>query len=400
MVLMAMCSLQAFAQKPGAGSKNGMLILGSDDRKTLEERVAVGYKLYASGISFDYIIVSGGCAAHKSQICEASEMAALLQKNGVPASIIFQEAKSKNTVQNYCYSRALRKPDGSTLIQPGDNLYVVSNHWHAIPVAARFTTHDQVNARYHIEGGILPKDTDKVNYTNIYKVEVSSEDFCRSALWPTVNASYSVEDKAEKKEITFHLLGDVIYRMNADGTGEKQAEKIAEAIRGIPANWSEGIDAALYSKVLNKVYLFKGPHYLRFTPHAKTMDAGYPKPLMELVKNLPANWQQGSIDATFLNPVTNEIFLFRQEEYLQLSARSGRIREGFPKKITTLVTNWPFSWGSGGIDAAHYNRQEGRLYLFKGKEYVKISLEGKAAVEAGYPQTIKLEWPEAILGKK
>src|SRR5690606_5840842 len=115
-----------FSQNESTTKKTGMLILGSDNIKTLKERVAVGYKLYKSGVAFDYIIVSGGCGAHKSTICEASDMASLLIEKGVPAEKIFKEEKSKTTVQNYVYSRILRREDGTKLINKGDNLYVVS----------------------------------------------------------------------------------------------------------------------------------------------------------------------------------------------------------------------------------------------------------------------------------
>lgn len=151
--------------------KTIMLILGSANKKTLEERVKLGYKLYASPVSFDYIIVSGGCGAHGSAICEASEMAAFLEEKGVPADKIYKEERSKSTVQNYCYSRQLKKEDGTRLINPNDTLYVVSSHWHAIPVAARFSIYDNVQAYYYIKGDLLPKETDKVDYTNIFNTE-------------------------------------------------------------------------------------------------------------------------------------------------------------------------------------------------------------------------------------
>lgn len=177
-MFLATVFLQAFAQNEQATGKTGMLILGSHNKNTLTERVKLGYELYASAVSFDYIIVSGGCGAHNSDICEASEMAALLEKMGVPAGKIYKEERAKSTVQNYCYSRALRRDDGTKVINPDDSLYVVSNHWHAIPVAARFTAHDRVNAFYYIKGSILPAKTDKVDYTNIYDNNLSSKDFC------------------------------------------------------------------------------------------------------------------------------------------------------------------------------------------------------------------------------
>lgn len=160
-------------------TRTGMLVLGSANLNTLKVRVAIAYELYQSGKTFDYIIVSGGCGAHGSTICEASEMAALLQEKGVPADKIFKEENSKSTVQNYCFSRALKASDGQHIIRPNDTLYVVSNHWHAIPVAARFTAYDGVKAFYYIEGNIVPDSADRVDYTNIFDNGLSSDQFCR-----------------------------------------------------------------------------------------------------------------------------------------------------------------------------------------------------------------------------
>ncbi|WP_266202453.1 hemopexin repeat-containing protein [Pontibacter kalidii] len=391
---------QAFGQQGAAGRKNGMLILGSADKKTLVERVDIGYRLYKSAVPFDYIIVSGGCAAHQSAICEATEMTSLLVEKGVPAEIIFKEEKSKNTVQNYVYSRMLRKADGSSVISPGDKLYVVSNHWHAIPVAARFTENDSVTAVYHIEGGILPKNTDKVNYTNIFDPTVGSDAFGAKALWPLVGASFSVENKKKGPITSYRLMGEVVSVQGAAEPGEGKVQRVAQALPAIPANWAGAVDAAYHNSIDNKVYIFRGGEYARFSPEAKALDAGYPKPLSDLVKNLPANWQSGFLDAAFFHPKSREIFLFKGEEYLQLSARNHSIAAGFPKKINTFVPDWPFAWGSGDLDAADYNSKENKIYLFRGKEYVIISGDKAPKLEPGYPKKIELAWPEAILGKQ
>lgn len=160
----------------------GMLILGSSNKTTLTERVQAGVELYKTRRNFDYIIVSGGCGAHGSSICEASEMKELLIKNEVPAGIIYKEERSGNTIQNYCYSRILKKEDGSQIIQPHDKLYIVSNHWHAIPVTARFREYDHVDAEYYITGDISPKDSDKVNYTGIYDDAKDSDCYCKNKI--------------------------------------------------------------------------------------------------------------------------------------------------------------------------------------------------------------------------
>lgn len=174
--------LHVAAQNALIRQKQGMLVLGSDNINTLKERVDVARRLYSSGITFDYIVVSGGCGAHGSTICEATQMANLLIKWGVPPDKIFKEEKSKSTKQNYCYSRILTDQEGVEVINPGDKLFVVSNHWHAISVAARFAAYDSVDAVYHIEGNLVPRPTDKVDYTTIFHNEQTSDDFCESVI--------------------------------------------------------------------------------------------------------------------------------------------------------------------------------------------------------------------------
>ena len=71
-------TLYSFSQSMTLNGKNIMLILGPDNMQTIKYRINIGYKLYNSPINFDYVIVSGGCGAHKSNICEASEMMNLL----------------------------------------------------------------------------------------------------------------------------------------------------------------------------------------------------------------------------------------------------------------------------------------------------------------------------------
>src|SRR5690606_13084192 len=277
------------------------LILGSDNIETLKARVNVGYKLYNSSVDFDYIIVSGGCGAHKSTICEASEMAALLIENGVPASKIFKEEKSKNTVQNYVYSRSLKMPDGSKVINKGDSLFVVSNHWHAMSVAARFSTYDQVKAVYHIEGSIIPSTTDKVDYVNIFHGNSDNEDFLRKALSPLVDVSYSLEGRSFKENKIYNFIGGKVYLGSAGDISKVSQKEIAEAIIGLPVDWQTDIDAAFYNPAENKVYLFKGDSYLKLSPDAKTVDKGYPKLIRSWISNLPGAWQHGYIDAALFN---------------------------------------------------------------------------------------------------
>lgn len=377
-IVLFMTSFTCRSNEQTDTEKTIMLILGSADLDTSLERVNVGVKLYHSDIDFDYVIVSGGCGAHQSSICEATEMKAALIENGVPEEKIYKEEKSASTVQNYCFSRILKKSDGSRLMNPGDKLYVVSNHWHAMSVAARFNTYDKLDAVYHIEGKILPATKDKVDYTNIYNHTLQGEDFCDSSLWAMVNASF-----ASSSESANLFIEDAVYENPTSGL-----YKIAHApeyMNNLPSEWTKNIDAAFLDRKKDKVYLFKGSRVLRFSAGTKRIDADYPMELKDFM-NVPEDWGNGYVNAAFYNPEDKKVYLFNGEQYLKASLKRGKLEGGELKKVTDLAKNWPFKWGKGDIDAAHYEDDEEKIYLFRGKEFLLISESGAAEVEAGFPR--------------
>lgn len=182
LILIISVNYTVFGQIDKNSSNKVILILGSADLDTSKERAQIGYDLYKFDKNVDYIIVSGGCGAHDSDICEATEMKKYLVQKGVPGKKIFKEEKSKNTAQNYCYSRKLTNPNGTKLITPNDKLYVVSNHWHAISVSACFKEKDSVNSHYFIRGRVKPSPKDKVDYINIYNDCIHVDNYCKSVL--------------------------------------------------------------------------------------------------------------------------------------------------------------------------------------------------------------------------
>lgn len=381
----------SFSQKAKAGPQIGMLILGSDNLQTLSERIEVALKLVATGMEFDYIIVTGGCGAHNSSICEASEMASVLQQNGVPAEIIYKEEKAKTTVQNYCYARILKKKDGTKVINPDDTLYVVSNHWHAMSVAARFSEFDEVNAKYYIEGNIKPATKDKVDYSKIFNHDLKGEDYCNSALWPIIGASFSLRTRRHSAQPFFGFVGALAFKGTLEPELMKPLVSYGE-LTEFPTEWTDGFDAAYYNNRENKVYVFNGSEYFSFRPESKRNKTEGPAAISDLFQDLPKPFNFGSFEAAFLNPENGNLYLFKADSYVQVSPKNGKLQKG-PKKITDLVSNWPFGWGTGDIDAAHYDHVEEKLMLFRGKEFLKISLGAFPKVEEGFPKALKLEKP-------
>lgn len=374
-----------------------MLILGSADLETAKKRAEIGCKLYASEREFDYIVISGGCGAHKSNICEASEMKNYLIEKSVPRDIIFKEEKSKNTAQNYCYSRALRKPDGTKVVNFGDNLYVVSNHWHAISVAACFGEKDSINSCYFIEGSITPSEKDKVDYINIYQNCLADKNYCKSVTWPWVDASFYMPklENRTRNNRQYLFIKNGVYKKYSS---EKKYEEMARKYPFLPEKWREGIDAAFYNKFINKTYLFKGREYLRFTPGNSSIDNGFPKPLSSLVRNLPENWFGGFLDAAFFHSKTKEIYFLKGEEYLHFPFKDKKITTTIqPKSIKNLGSKWPFNWGAGNVDAAYYNPDNSKVYLYREQEYLMIDFkDGKSNNISSNPKKTRLGRPENL----
>jgi len=61
---------------------------------------------------------------------------------------------------------------------------------------------------------------------------------------------------------------------------------IAGHWKGIPDDFEDGIDAALWRQSNDKIYLFRGDRYVRLTE--TEMDSGYPQPIAPNWTGAPA----------------------------------------------------------------------------------------------------------------
>lgn len=66
-----------------------------------------------------------------------------------------------------------------------------------------------------------------------------------------------------KNDSQYLFIKDGVYKKNSI---EKKYGEIASEYPYLPVTWKTGIDAAFYNRFQNKIYLFKGLQYLRFTP--------------------------------------------------------------------------------------------------------------------------------------
>lgn len=141
------------------------------------------------------------------------------------------------------------------------------------------------------------------------------------------------------------------------------------------------IDAALFHHGVNKTYFFQGNQYYRLT--GTQVDAGYPKALPGGWEKLPGNFKTG-IDAAVYNTNDNKIYLFKGDEYVRISGV--KVEIGYPKKIKGNWKGLPASFYSN-IDAAIL--RGGKTYFFKGDKYVRMT---GMKMDSGYPATLPGGW--------
>jgi hypothetical protein len=148
---------------------------------------------------------------------------------------------------------------------------------------------------------------------------------------------------------------------------------------GLPDNFKRGIDAAVWRDDNEKLYMFKGDQYVRFSDGRTTVDAGYPKPMSNW-PGLDSNFQSG-IDAAVWRGDTGRLYFFREDpshlqnvNYVRYSDPNDPVDPGFPRDLT----NWPEDLPQDFVDnlgAAFWHWGTGRLYLFTGRQYIRYSLK-------------------------
>lgn len=170
-----------------------------------------------------------------------------------------------------------------------------------------------------------------------------------------------------------------------DGIDEGYPKKLAGNWHGLPDDFASGIDAALYRTSNDKLYFFKGNKYVRLTE--STVDDGYPKTIAGNWHGLPASFEQG-IDAAFLRESNGKIYMFKGNQYVRLTETE--VDAGFPKPI---AGNWPGLPNdyTSRIDAALMRVDTSKIYFFNGRTYVRYS-NVNDGVDAGYPAWINKNW--------
>ena len=101
---------------------------------------------------------------------------------------------------------------------------------------------------------------------------------------------------------------------------------------GLPASFTSGIDAALQRKDNDKIYFFKGDQYVRFSAVADGVDAGYPTSLDPNWGGMPDDFQEG-IDAALWRDSNGAVYLFKGGQYVRFSDVPDGVDDGYPAPL-------------------------------------------------------------------
>ncbi|MBI3939580.1 MAG: hypothetical protein HY315_01985, partial [Acidobacteria bacterium] len=166
----------------------------------------------------------------------------------------------------------------------------------------------------------------------------------------------------DNKKVYF-FKGNQYARLTDTKMDGEYPKPIAGNWSNLPASFENGIDAAVWRKSNNRIYLFKGSQYVRIT--GSTMDSGYPAPIAGNWKGLPPEFEEG-VDAVVWRETNDKIYMFKGSQYVRFTGLT--MDSDYPKPIAGNWEGLPASF-TNGIDAALMHRDKKRMYLFKGSQY-------------------------------
>ena len=180
-----------------------------------------------------------------------------------------------------------------------------------------------------------------------------------------------------------YLFKDSQYVRFTDLTSGKEAGPTVTSgnFKRMTASFSSGLDAATEGPA-GQIYFFKGDQYIRFSDLTVGADSD-PIQISGNWRGMPAAFNTG-IDAALVDQA-GRIYLFKGGEYVRFTTISDGMDTGYPQAIASRWAGMPESFDAG-VDAA-MTTEDGAVYLFKGDEYVRFSA-GQGTVDSGYPMKI------------
>ena len=137
--------------------------------------------------------------------------------------------------------------------------------------------------------------------------------------------------------------------------------------KGLPGNFKNGIDAALWYSHNKHAYLFKGSKYIKWKPEVGTVGSTRTIGSTGWV-GLPSDFCDG-IDAVIEHPINKHVYFFKGDKYCKWKPGVGVVN---PVIRQIGVNGWQLPPEfSHGIDAALAHPEGNYIYFFKGRSYCK-----------------------------
>ena len=179
--------------------------------------------------------------------------------------------------------------------------------------------------------------------------------------------------------------GDQYLRYNVDNVSPDYPRSIGENWRGFAeAGFDGGIDAAV-NWGNGKVYVFRGDRYLRYDIAADRVDPDYPRSIGENWRGFAEAGFDGGIDAA-VNWGNGKVYVFRGDRYLRYDIAADRVDPDYPRSIGENWRGFAEAGFDGGIDAA-VNWGNGKVYVFRGDRYLRYDIAADR-VDPDYPHPI------------
>jgi hypothetical protein len=174
--------------------------------------------------------------------------------------------------------------------------------------------------------------------------------------WPGLPASFtSGIDAAFWAHTTnkvYMFKGSQYVRIDPNNGWQMEAgypKPIAGNWPGFPADFAGGVDAAMWTKKNDRIYFFKGDQYIRVNPSGWAVEAGYPKPIKDNWPGLPDNYNEG-IDAALWSDTNKRVYLFKkgtfwEGTYVRINPDDGwKMEADYPKPIGLSASETEALW--------------------------------------------------------
>jgi Hemopexin len=172
---------------------------------------------------------------------------------------------------------------------------------------------------------------------------------------------------------------------------------IGSRFKGLNSTFAMGIQAAV-NWGDGFVYLFKGDEYWKYDALRDRVDTPTLRKIQEGWPTFPPAFAAG-IDAAF-NSGEGKAYFFKGNQYLRYDVATDRVdapdpgTSPYPRAIAD-PNGWRGLTASfeSGIDAAA-NAGDGKIYFFKGNEYVRLTFASRSVdlVDPPYPRAINPAW--------